>query len=88
MTALMVSTDSLYRIFFLCLLTIPRPRVDLNVFRDEIERQDESLPPIIPTIVRHYKSGDTDTGKNAGENKSEDKDKCKDTGELKDSEDL
>jgi hypothetical protein len=24
---------------------MPRPRVDLNVFRDEIERQDESLPP-------------------------------------------
>jgi hypothetical protein len=29
----------------------------LNVFRDEIECQDEPLPPIIPTIVRRYKSG-------------------------------
>ena len=57
-------------------------------FKNQPPRQDESLPPIIPTIVRHYKSGDTDTGKNAGENKSEDKDKCKDTGDLKDSEDL
>ena len=67
---------------------MPRPRVDLNVFRDEIERQDESLPPIIPTIVRHYKSGDTNTGKNDGENESEDKDKRKDTGDLKGSKDL
>jgi hypothetical protein len=35
---------------------MPRPLVDFNVFRDEIERQDEPLPPVIPAIVRRYKS--------------------------------
>jgi hypothetical protein len=53
---------------------MPRPRVDLNVFHDEIERQDEPLPPV--------------TGKNAGEDESEDKGKRKDNGDPKGSEDL
>jgi hypothetical protein len=35
---------------------MPRPLVDLNVFGDEIERQDGPLPPVIPAIVRRYKS--------------------------------
>jgi hypothetical protein len=39
---------------------MPRPRVDLNVFHDEIERQDEPFPPV--------------TGKNASEDKSKRKD--------------
>jgi hypothetical protein len=51
-----------------------RPRVDLNIFRDKIERQDEPLPPV--------------TGKNAGEDESEDKGKRKDTSDPKGSKDL
>jgi hypothetical protein len=34
---------------------MPRPRVDLNVFRDEIERQDEPLPPVILTMLNEAK---------------------------------
>jgi hypothetical protein len=34
---------------------MPRPLVDLNVFRDEIERQDEPLPPVILTMFNEAK---------------------------------
>jgi hypothetical protein len=39
MTALISSTDLLCHILFLCQIEMPRPRVDLDAFRDKIERR-------------------------------------------------
>jgi hypothetical protein len=39
MTALTSGTGPLYQIFFPSQLTMPRPRIDLEAFRDDIERR-------------------------------------------------